>query len=161
MDLGTTVHWHGMHQHKSNWADGVAWVTQCPIEPGNSFLYEFEVKDQAGTFWYHSHIGAQYCDGLRGPLIIYDPNDPLKQYYDVDDESTILSLSDWYHKPSVGLVPVAHIAPQIDSVLFNGKGRYELDDEALKSEITIVNVEKGKRYRLRWVSFSYCHHWLV
>jgi iron transport multicopper oxidase len=54
----------------------------------------------------------------------------------------------------VGLVPVAHIAPQIDSVLFNGKGRYELDDEALKSEITIVNVEKGKRYRLRLVQMA-------
>lgn len=40
---------------------------------------------QAGTFWYHSHVGTQYCDGLRGPIVVYDPNDPHKSLYDVDD----------------------------------------------------------------------------
>lgn len=38
-----------------------------------------------GTFWYHSHFQAQYCDGLRGALIIDDPNDPQKNLYDVDN----------------------------------------------------------------------------
>ena len=38
-----------------------------------------------GTYWYHSHITTQYCDGLRGPLVIYDPHDPQKHLYDVDD----------------------------------------------------------------------------
>lgn len=39
----------------------------------------------AGTFWYHSHLATQYCDGLRGALVIYDPDDPHKDLYDVDD----------------------------------------------------------------------------
>ena len=38
-----------------------------------------------GTFWYHSHFQNQYCDGLRGALVIYDPNDPHDGLYDVDD----------------------------------------------------------------------------
>lgn len=38
-----------------------------------------------GTYWYHSHFQAQYCDGLRGPLVIYDPDDPQANLYDVDD----------------------------------------------------------------------------
>jgi FtsP/CotA-like multicopper oxidase with cupredoxin domain len=38
-----------------------------------------------GTFWYHSHYKAQTCDGLRGPLVIYDQNDPHRRLYDVDD----------------------------------------------------------------------------
>lgn len=38
-----------------------------------------------GTYWYHSHNGLQYCDGLRGPFIVYDPNDPQKHLYDIDD----------------------------------------------------------------------------
>ena len=38
-----------------------------------------------GTFWYHSHYKTQYCDGLRGPLIIEDLNDPQKHLYDVDN----------------------------------------------------------------------------
>ena len=39
----------------------------------------------AGTYWYHSHLSTQYCDGLRGPFVVYDPNDPLLSLYDVDD----------------------------------------------------------------------------
>ena len=38
-----------------------------------------------GTYWYHSHISTQYCDGLRGAFIVYDPNDPNADLYDVDD----------------------------------------------------------------------------
>ncbi|KAI6041857.1 Cupredoxin [Pisolithus marmoratus] len=64
--------------------DGTAFVTQCPIAPGNSFLYNFAVPNQAGTFWYHSHFHLQYCEGLRGPLIVYDPLDPYSNLYDVD-----------------------------------------------------------------------------
>ncbi|KIO00644.1 laccase [Pisolithus tinctorius Marx 270] len=85
MDITTSIHWHGIFQHQSNWADGTAWITQCPIQPNGSFLYRFTVPDQAGTYWYHSHLSAQYCDGLRGPLVIYDPDDPLADMYDVDD----------------------------------------------------------------------------
>ena len=43
------------------------------------------VASFVGTFWYHSHLSTQYCDGLRGPMVVYDPEDPLKKYYDVDD----------------------------------------------------------------------------
>lgn len=38
-----------------------------------------------GTFWYHSHFHDQYCDGLRGAIIIEDPNDPHKDLYDFDN----------------------------------------------------------------------------
>ena len=38
-----------------------------------------------GTFWYHSHLSTQYCDGLRGALVLYDPDDPHKDLFDVDD----------------------------------------------------------------------------
>jgi hypothetical protein len=73
-----------------------------------------------GTYWYHSHYKAQYCDGLRGPLVIYDTNDPQASLYDVDDgetttsfesvvdqsnllisENTIITLADWCHYSSL------------------------------------------------------------
>ncbi|EEB99885.1 hypothetical protein MPER_00318, partial [Moniliophthora perniciosa FA553] len=78
-------HWHGFFFKNTAWADGPAFVTQCPIVKGDSFLYEFPVPDQAGTFWYHSHLSTQYCDGLRGAIVVYDPNDPHASLYDVDD----------------------------------------------------------------------------
>ena len=62
-----------------------------------TFLYTFPLNNQTGTFWWHSHHATQYCDGLRGTLVIYDPDDPLKDLYDVDDPSTVISISDYYH----------------------------------------------------------------
>ena len=50
-----------------------------------------------GTFWYHSHLSTQYCDGLRGAMVVYDPEDPHADLYDVDDESTVITLTEWYH----------------------------------------------------------------
>ena len=86
-------HWHGIFQHQSNWADGVSFVTQCPIPPNDNFLYNFTVSDQAGTFWYHSHLSGQYCDGLRGPLVVYDDDDPYADMYDVDDGGADIYVS--------------------------------------------------------------------
>ena len=78
-------HWHGIFQKGSNWADGVAYVTQCPIVQDQDFEYKFTAIGQSGTYWYYSHYSTQYCDGIRGPLVIYDPVDPLANMYDVDD----------------------------------------------------------------------------
>lgn len=78
-------HWHGLFQRKSNWADGVAYITQCPLRQDEAFTAKFTPRGQSGTYWYHSHYSTQYCDGLRGPLVLYDPEDPLAYLYDVDD----------------------------------------------------------------------------
>ncbi|KAF8344403.1 laccase [Amanita rubescens] len=110
----TSIHWHGFFQQGTQWADGPVGVSQCRIFLGESFLYQFNVQDQAGSFWYHSHHGTQYCDGLRGPLVVYDPFDPLRHLYD----STVITLADWYHIPS-GAEPLIAAA---DSTLINGLG---------------------------------------
>ena len=38
---------------------------------------------------------SQYCDGLRGAMVVYDPNDPHRNLYDVDNEATVITLADW------------------------------------------------------------------
>ncbi|KAF8229613.1 laccase [Tricholoma matsutake] len=144
----TSIHWHGiLQQKKSSWADGAAFITQCPIAAGDSFLYNFRTADQAGTFWYHSHLSTQYCDGLRGAFIIYDPDDPHKNLYDIDDESTVITLADWYHVPA----REAPRIPQSQATLINGKGRY-LNGPAVP--LSVINVQQGKRYRFRIIAMS-------
>ncbi|KAL0569009.1 laccase, multicopper oxidase, benzenediol:oxygen oxidorectuctase [Marasmius crinis-equi] len=171
MRRSTSIHWHGFFQARTSYADGPAFVNQCPIPPGNTFHYAFDTAGQTGSYWYHSHLSTQYCDGLRGAFIVYgnvafharsaleayvdvDPDDPLKDLYDVDDESTIITLADWYHEVApdaqndffkTGIVPVP------DSGLINGKGRYKGGPEV---PYAIINVEQGKRYRFRLVSIS-------
>ncbi|KAF7783306.1 CAZyme family AA1 [Agaricus bisporus var. burnettii] len=147
--LGTSIHWHGLFQRGTNFMDGAIDVTQCPISPNNSFEYSFDTTDQAGTFWYHSHFDVQYCDGVRGALIVYDPHDPLKHMYDVDDESTIITLSDWYHV----LAPDISSPAMEDATLINGRGRY-IGHKGKPVDLAVINVKRGKRYRLRIVSLS-------
>ncbi|PIL31400.1 transporter [Ganoderma sinense ZZ0214-1] len=153
MRKSTSVHWHGLFQKGTNWADGGAFVNQCPIAPGNSFLYNFTVPDQAGTFWYHSHLSTQYCDGLRGPVVVYDPQDPHASLYDVDDDSTVITLADWYHV-------AAKLGPRFpfegaDATLINGLGR---STGTVEADLAVISVTQGKRYRFRLVSMS-CDPW--
>lgn len=46
-----------------------------------------------GTYWYHSHFLNQYCDGLRGPFVVRDPQDPHADLYDIDDGGSQIWLS--------------------------------------------------------------------
>ncbi|KAG1740355.1 laccase [Suillus lakei] len=141
----TSVHWHGISQNGTNYADGTSFITQCPITPNHSFLHSFSAPNQAGTYWYHSHYS---CDGLRGPLVIYDPEDPLAYMYDVDDARTVITLSDWYHTVAPALRGTIAVA---QSMLINGHGRYAGGPQA---ELAVISVRPGKRYRLRLIEMS-------
>jgi manganese oxidase len=65
----TAVHWHGVLT--PNAMDGVPYITQPPIKPGETFTYEFVAKN-AGSHMYHSHHNAavQVGNGLLGAFII-------------------------------------------------------------------------------------------
>jgi FtsP/CotA-like multicopper oxidase with cupredoxin domain len=65
----TTIHWHGIRLPLE--MDGVPYLSQLPVLPGESFDYRFRVPD-AGSFWYHPHTasGEQLGRGLVGPLIV-------------------------------------------------------------------------------------------
>lgn len=163
--------------------DGSAYVTQCPIAPGNSFLYNFTAGHQVGTFWYHSHYGAQYCDGLRGPLIIRDPEDPYLSSYDVDDggsSSYLLELgrrrSDSFsnrvnHHHFDGLVS----QPVTNVILYPERHRYHVPSPQVHRQIfpasvlingigcynndcenphAIISVQPNKRYRFRLLNMA-------
>ena len=45
-----------MRQLRSAWFDGPAYITQCPIQPGQSYLYNFTITGQRGTLFWHAHI---------------------------------------------------------------------------------------------------------
>jgi FtsP/CotA-like multicopper oxidase with cupredoxin domain len=71
----TTIHWHGVRV--PNPMDGAPYVTQPPIQPGESFTYEFTVPD-AGTYWYHphAHSAEEVGRGLMGAFVIEEPEPP-------------------------------------------------------------------------------------
>ncbi|XP_070037428.1 laccase-7-like [Nicotiana tomentosiformis] len=64
-----TIHWHGVFQLLSGWADGPEFATQCPIRPGHSYTYKFNVTGQEGTLWWHAHVSWLRAT-VHGALII-------------------------------------------------------------------------------------------
>ncbi|MDA1360940.1 multicopper oxidase family protein [Glycomyces luteolus] len=83
----TTVHWHGLQMRCD--ADGVPDLTQAPIQPGATYTYQFTAPD-AGTYWFHPHMGTQLDRGLYAPLIVDDPDEDVTW----DLEWTVV-LDDW------------------------------------------------------------------
>ncbi|KAL6839550.1 hypothetical protein ACP4OV_030820 [Aristida adscensionis] len=94
---GLVIHWHGIKQIGTPWADGTASISQCPIDAGETFTYEF-VADKPGTFFYHGHFGMQRAAGLYGSLIVNGTAEQPEPFAgDYDGELSML-LSDWYHE---------------------------------------------------------------
>ncbi len=87
LEESTAVHFHGLHT--PNKMDGVPFITQDPIKPGQSFTYEF-VARPAGSHMYHSHHNAaqQVTMGLLGAFIV-EPKDPALRPK-VDQDYTII-----------------------------------------------------------------------
>lgn len=51
-----SIHWHGVWQRGTQYSDGVPFVTQCPIQEGNTFRYQWNAEN-AGTHFWHAHTG--------------------------------------------------------------------------------------------------------
>ena len=84
----SSIHWHGILLPFQ--MDGVPGVSFPGIKPGQTYNYEFEVK-QSGTYWYHSHSGMQEAMGQYGAIVI-DPASPDPVAY---DREHVIVLSDW------------------------------------------------------------------
>lgn len=92
----TSLHWHGLIVPAG--MDGVPGMSFGGIKPGETFTYQFDVK-QSGTYWYHSHSGFQEQTGLYGAIVI-DPAEPEPFSYDRD---YVVLLSDWSDEKPEGI----------------------------------------------------------
>ncbi|MBZ4420215.1 multicopper oxidase family protein [Myxococcus sp. RHST-1-4] len=133
----TTIHWHGVRL--PNAMDGVPHATQPPVQPGETFVYEFTPKD-AGTFWFHPHVRSseQVERGLYGVLIVEDAEPPP---YSRD---AMWVIDDWLLDETGQVLPrfntrhdLAHDGRWGNVLTVNGR-----TDEVLR-------VRPGERIRLR------------
>ena len=97
----TTVHWHGLLL--PNGMDGVGGLTQPHIDPGKTFVYEFEIK-KSGTFMYHPHSDemVQMAMGMMGMFVVH-PRDP--QFRPVDRDFVFI-MSTYLIEPGAYLPKV-------------------------------------------------------
>ncbi|KAG0171704.1 hypothetical protein DFQ28_000713 [Apophysomyces sp. BC1034] len=162
-DSAVTIHFHGVRQYGSTSSDGVPFLTQYPIQPGEHHVYEFTVVNQAGTYFYHAHVGLQEGT-VFGAFIVYEsdqanPNHHKKlmagphEY----DEDRLVMLSEWWHRDRVDyekylLGPTFSGIPEADSILLNGRTMYENGQTSSRCKgYSTIDVKRGKTYRLRVV----------
>lgn len=91
-----SLHWHGLHLKDSPIYDGTP-LTQCPLKEGSSMTYDVPA-DTAGTHMWHSHYKLSLLDGLWGPLVVHDDNDPYLNLY---EEERIISVTDFANETAV------------------------------------------------------------
>lgn len=130
----TAVHWHGIFL--PNGMDGVQGLTQRGIPPGDTFFYEFTLK-QHGTFMYHSHADemVQIGMGTMGFFIIH----PKKADYKIDRDFAIF-LNEWFVEPGAA-TPDTSVMTDFNIFTFNSK--------AFPGTAPLI-VKKGDRVRIRF-----------
>ncbi|KAI0150495.1 L-ascorbate oxidase [Xylariaceae sp. FL1272] len=153
-DLNFTTHWHGLTMRTAPFSDGTAQVSQWPIAPGEFFDYEIhpDIGD-AGTYFYHSHIGFQAVTA-HGILYVEDAGAPPYQY----DGDLTMAIGDVYVKTDQevesGLLADPFVwSGEPDALIINDKtGTSSLEDAPDDSCTPYVfTVEPGLTYRFRFV----------
>jgi FtsP/CotA-like multicopper oxidase with cupredoxin domain len=158
LDVPTTIHWHGVPL--PNAMDGVPGLTQEPVEPGGSFIYEFDAN-VPGTYFYHSHVGLQLDRGLLGSLVI-DPATPEG----LADREFLLFLDDWLPgSPDEAMAAMMVTTPGMGGGMMGGgmAGGTSLTDPPyagflangrLGTSAEPFTVTRGERVRFRIVNGS-------
>ena len=136
----TTIHWHGLELPIEE--DGASTLTQDPIPPGGTYLYEFDLH-QAGTFFYHSHMPMQEAFGVVGFLIIH----PAVAHDPVVDRDFAIVFQNFRIDPNQTIANT--LAAEWNWHTINGRsGPYT----------TPMVVKLGERVRIRIMDFSPMQH---
>ncbi|XP_027167966.1 laccase-1 [Coffea eugenioides] len=151
VDMNTTLHWHGIRQLRTGWADGPAYVTQCPIGTGKSYTYRFTVVNQRGTLWWHAHLSWQRST-VNGAFIIY-PRMPYPFSVPIQEEIPI-TFGEWFNSDVMAIekdMMLTGVGPNAsDAYTINGLPG-PLYNCSLKDTF-IKTVEHGKTYLLRIIN---------
>jgi manganese oxidase len=136
----TTIHWHGLEVPIEQ--DGIPYISQKPVAPGEKYVYEFSVH-QEGTFFYHAHSAMQEMIGQIGFFVVH-PKAPHHPH--VDHDFGII-LQEWVVLP-------ANTVPNTAGMEFNWLTFNGVSGPA----ITPMIARLGSRVRLRIVNLGMDHH---
>jgi FtsP/CotA-like multicopper oxidase with cupredoxin domain len=174
------IHWHGLTP--PNAQDGVAGVTQPPLQPGGSHDYDFAVA-LPGTNWMHSHHALQEQSLMAAPLIVRDPEDAGR-----DEQEVVVLLHDFTFTPPEAILSglskgmghdhgataeaagdphAGHAGPDMAGVSAGGMDLNDVSYDAfLANDRTlddpeIVRVGKGQRVRLRVINAASATNFMI
>ncbi|EPS43758.1 hypothetical protein H072_2248 [Dactylellina haptotyla CBS 200.50] len=151
---GTALHPHGLRLWRNSANDGVPGVTQCPIPPNGTYIYEWDVNQLTINYFNaSSHLSLQYPNGVVAPMILHGPK---SANYDIDIGAIL--LTDWYHENPFALYSAELKVPQIpNSTLINGKGKFDCSSvtepgRCIEGSYWETTFEPEKWHLLRFVN---------
>ncbi|KAK8530844.1 hypothetical protein V6N12_013344 [Hibiscus sabdariffa] len=152
LDENLLMTWSGIQMRRNSWQDGVL-GTNCPIHPKRNFTYQFQVKDQIGSFIYFPSLNFQRASGGFGPIVINNRKIIAIPFAQPDGDIVVL-VGDWYTKTNTALRATLDSGEELgmpDGVLINGKGPYRYNSTLVPDgiEYETINVDPGKTYRFR------------
>ncbi|CAA3002679.1 laccase-17 isoform X2 [Olea europaea subsp. europaea] len=152
VQYNVSIHWHGIRQLRSGWADGPAYITQCPIQTGQSYVYNFTVTGQRGTLFWHAHISWLRVT-VHGAIVILPKRGvpyPFPQPY----KEVPIIFGEWWKADTERIISQAQQtggAPNIsDAYTINGL-QGPLYNCSAKDTLKL-KVKPGKTYLLRLIN---------
>ncbi|KAL2336992.1 hypothetical protein Fmac_011438 [Flemingia macrophylla] len=149
-----TIHWHGIRQLRTGWADGPAYITQCPILPGQSYLYNFTITGQRGTLLWHAHVNWLRST-LHGAIVIL-PKRGVAYPFPKPDKELVVILGEWWKSDTEDVINEAlksGLAPNVsDAHTINGLPGIASVANCPTQDVYKLPVESGKTYLLRIIN---------
>ncbi|KAG8050991.1 hypothetical protein GUJ93_ZPchr0009g2175 [Zizania palustris] len=149
-----TIHWHGVFQRGTQWADGPAMITQCPVRPGGNYTYRFNVTGQEGTLWWHAHISFLRAT-VYGALVIRPRGGDKAYPFPKPDKEVVVILGEWWNDNVVDLERMAFLtgmtARHADAYTINGKPG-DLYNCSAANTTTTFQVRRNETHLLRIIN---------
>ncbi|KAL5817125.1 hypothetical protein ACOSQ3_025503 [Xanthoceras sorbifolium] len=147
-----SIHWHGVRQLRTGWADGPAYITQCPIQPGQVYMYNFTLTGQRGTLLWHAHI-LWLRATVHGAIVIL-PKRGVPYPFPKPHKEAMIVLGEWWKSDVEAVINEATksgLAPNVsDAHTINGYPG-PVSGCSTQGGFTLP-VRPGKTYMLRIIN---------
>ncbi|MCD7463480.1 Laccase-4 [Datura stramonium] len=147
-----SIHWHGVRQLRTGWSDGPAYITQCPIQPGQNYVYNFTITGQRGTLFWHAHI-LWLRATMHGAIVIL-PKLGVPYPFPKPDHEAVVVLAEWWKSDTEAVINQAiksGLAPNVsDAHTINGHPG-AISNCPSQGGYTL-SVDPGKSYMLRIIN---------
>ncbi|XP_038701728.1 laccase-17-like [Tripterygium wilfordii] len=148
-----SIHWHGIRQIRSGWFDGPGYITQCPIQTNQSYVYNYTIVGQRGTLFWHAHISWLRAT-VYGPIVILPKLGVPYPFPKPDKEIRPILFGEWFNADTEAVISQAlqtGAAPNVsDAYTINGLPGPLYNCSA--KDTYKLKVKPGKTYLLRIIN---------
>ncbi|KAL9230171.1 hypothetical protein vseg_005558 [Gypsophila vaccaria] len=154
VQYNVTIHWHGIRQLRTGWSDGPAYITQCPIQTGQSYVYNFTITGQRGTLFWHAHISWLRAT-VHGAIVLL-PKKGTPYPFPKPTKEKIIIFGEWWKADTEAVINQATqsgLPPNIsDSHTINGHTGPVKNCSISSRGTYTLQVEHNKTYLLRIIN---------